>query len=84
MCNKIEFIPHFDPFPQLDTLNLSFNNIKVNGIPLLSQLKKLSHLDLSSNNLTNLPEDLSQFKSLRELRLSGNLFSTDSLIHKAS
>jgi Leucine-rich repeat (LRR) protein len=58
MCNKIEFISDFDPFPQLEALNLSFNNIKVNDIPFLSQLKRLNNLDLSSNNLTGLPDNL--------------------------
>ncbi|CAG9319276.1 unnamed protein product [Blepharisma stoltei] len=86
MCNKITNIPTL-PFPSfrcLETLNLSYNKIHASSISNLSSLGRLESLDLSSNDLCTLPEDLSDFKALKELYLSSNGFSTDSVLFSAS
>nr|WP_235595748.1 leucine-rich repeat domain-containing protein [Leptospira weilii] len=40
------------------------------------QLKKLRHLHLSSNQLTNLPKEIGELKNLQELDLSANELTT--------
>jgi Leucine-rich repeat (LRR) protein len=47
-------------------------------------MPKLSILDLSSNELATLPDDMSGFRGLRELSLASNAFSTDSVVYSAS
>lgn len=86
MCNKITSIPKLDfpAFRCLEILNLSFNKIHSVDITNLTVLSKLELLDLSSNELCTLPEDLSGFKNLKELYLSDNSFSTDSVLFSAS
>lgn len=46
----------------------------------LYPLKRLKSLDLSGNNLITLPEDIHKFKSLEDLNLSSNYFSSSSTI----
>lgn len=86
MCNKITAIPEleFPAFRCLEILNLSYNKIHATNITNLTVLSKLESLDLSSNELCTLPEDLSGFKSLKELNISDNSFSTDSVLFSAS
>lgn len=86
MCNKIANIPML-PFPSfrcLENLNLSYNKIHALSILNLTSLNRLEVLDLSSNDLCTLPEDLSDFKTLKELYLGCNAFSTDSVLFSAS
>lgn len=85
MCNKISSIPElsFPAFNYLESLNLSFNKIHATDILHLTSLPKLETLDLSSNDLCTLPEDLSGFRTLRNLLLSSNSFSTDSVLFSA-
>lgn len=47
-------------------------------------MKKLSVLDLASNDLVTLPESLSFLDSVEELNLSSNQFSSDSTLVKPS
>ena len=86
MCNKITSVPElkFPAFRCLEILNLSFNKIHAVDLQNLAVLNKLEILDLSSNELCTLPEDLSGFKSLKELNISDNSFSTDSVLFSAS
>jgi len=86
MCNKITQIPElsFPSFRCLETLNLSFNCVSAQTILNLGSLPRLSILDLSNNDLCTLPEDLSYFKALQELKLGSNGFSSDSVLFSAS
>lgn len=63
-----------EPFQSLHTLNLSFNSIAYRDVALLSQLRSLERLDLSSNNLRHLPEDLSGLLNVSQLALENNKF----------
>lgn len=62
-------------FPHLATLNLSFNRIPPRDIVKLSLLRSLERLDLSSNNLKNLPLDMSGLPNVTQLALENNKFS---------
>lgn len=57
----------------LRTLNLRYNKLKNSGVPLeLFQSEELSTVDLSHNNLKQVPEGLDRAKSLLVLNLSYN------------
>ena len=71
-------------FPQLEKLYLSYNNIPANNLQCLGFLKKLTLLDLASNDLVTLPESLDFLQSVEELNLSSNQFSSDSTLVKPS
>lgn len=71
-------------FPQLEKLHLSYNNIPANNLPCLGYLKKLSLLDLASNDLVTLPESLEFLENVEELNLASNQFSSDSTLVKPS
>ena len=60
------------------TLNLSSKNITDESIifkELISSYSNVVNLDLSDNQLTSLPEDLSPFSKLQFLDIQGNPFS---------
>jgi len=61
-----------DMFPILEKLHLSFNNIPVNHLQNLGYLQSLKVLDISSNDLVTLPEDLSFLYQVEDLNLSSN------------
>lgn len=86
MCNKINQLAELPEyvFRCLEILNLSFNHIPSPDILKLTSLTNLHTLDLSANELCTLPENLSGFKQLRDLKLSNNLFTTDSVLFSAS
>lgn len=86
MCNKITSISPLAPpaFICLEVLNLSFNKIHASDLGNLATLPKLEVLDLSSNELCTMPEDMSGFRALRTLLLADNAFSTDSVLFSAS
>lgn len=86
MCNKLNIIPEIPEyaFRNLENLNLSFNKIPAANIMNLASLPRLTTLDLSSNDLYTLPENLDKFTTLKELILSGNALSTDSVMFSAS
>ena len=71
-----------DNFPLLESLNVAYNNIPANHINHLMHLKKLKTLDLASNDLITLPEDLSFLSQLEDLNLGSNLFSSNSTLIK--
>lgn len=57
----------------LRTLNIRDNNIKTSGIPAeLFHLEELTTLDISKNNLREIPEGLERARSLLNLNLSNN------------
>ncbi|CAG2205405.1 unnamed protein product [Mytilus edulis] len=66
----------FKWFPNIRTLDISYNfilNIPIDG---LGELRLLKHLNLSHNMLNSVPEVLVSFESLIELDLSYNLLTT--------
>ncbi len=69
-------------FPQLEKLHLSFNQIPVNHLANLRHLRSLQVLDLASNDLVTLPEDLSFLSAVEELNLSSNQFNSESTLVK--
>jgi hypothetical protein len=71
-----------DNFANIETLNVAYNNIPANHLNHLQHLTKLKNLDLASNDLITLPEDLSFLKSLEDLNLSSNMFSSNSTLIK--
>jgi Leucine-rich repeat (LRR) protein len=72
------------PFPHLDRLHLSYNKIPPGHLLQLSYLPNLKFLEIASNDFCTLPSDLSGFRSLEELNLSSNNFSSDSVLVTAS
>ena len=57
----------------LRTLNIRHNKVKSSGIPAeLFRLEELTTLDLSHNNLKEVPEGLERAKALLVLNLSHN------------
>ncbi|KOX75280.1 Protein flightless-1 [Melipona quadrifasciata] len=61
----------------LRTLNIRRNNVKSSGIPAeLFHLEELTTLDLSCNNLKEVPEGLERARSLLNLNLSHNHIET--------
>lgn len=61
-----------DDFPQLETLNISYNKINFAGVQNLMNIKKLKSLDLTGNGLTAMPSDLAKFANIEELILTDN------------
>jgi len=57
----------------LKTLDLSMNEtLQEKQLEVLSNLKQLTHLDLSYINLNSIPESICLLKNLKELILTGN------------
>jgi hypothetical protein len=67
-------------FPNLVTLNVSFNRIRSSELLQLGQLNALERLDLSSNNLKSLPADMSFLPNVTMLALENNNFSSPNVI----
>lgn len=65
-------------FPKLQTLVISYNKVPATHIAEFGKLAALLRLELASNELTQLPANMSFFKNLQELNLSSNGFSSDS------
>ena len=72
-CNGLtEITVPPDVFRHLEVLNLSFNGIRPHAILALAALPALLDLDLSANKLTQLPDSLAGFHTLRRLSLDDN------------
>ncbi|KAF9217955.1 cysteinyl-tRNA synthetase [Podila verticillata] len=71
-CNRLETIPNsFQTFEYLRILNLSGNNFS--KVPLvLCRIASLEELDLSFNEIADIPEEIGQLSRLRKLLLFGN------------
>jgi Leucine-rich repeat (LRR) protein len=68
-------------FDCLQDLNMSFNYLGYGYVPQLALIPCLMHLDLSYNELAELPESLEHFQLLKKINLEGNQFRSD---HKAA
>jgi Leucine-rich repeat (LRR) protein len=75
-CNLISSLvlsaaaPH--PFPHLERLDLSFNELHGDVLIQLSSLKRLKSLDLSNNCVSSIPPDLDGLHQLQDLNLAAN------------
>lgn len=78
-CNHIEQIGELYGFEKLLYLDLSYNKIAAQSIADLGVLPLLKELDLSGNNLSTLPHDLSSFAMLEKLILDYNKFDDNAL-----
>jgi len=75
--NKIEILPEsINRLNNLQSLNVSRNNIKAIPTKSVEQLTQLTELNLSSNQLTTLPDSLGQLTQLTSLNLSDNQLTT--------
>jgi len=63
-------------FPALEVLNLSYNGLSSAAVAALADMPRLRQLDLSSNQLTAMPADMSGFASLHSLNLEHNKLSS--------
>lgn len=68
-------MPH-KQFNCLETLNLAYNCLTVDSISSLYAIGSLKKLDLSSNGLDSVPNDLKNLNNLEQLNLSGNKFDS--------
>ena len=64
----------------MNVLHLSYNKIPPGHLIQLSYIPILKVLEIASNDFCTLPSDLSGFKSLEEVNLSSNNFSSDSVL----
>ncbi|KAI7864375.1 hypothetical protein BDF14DRAFT_1884403, partial [Spinellus fusiger] len=66
---------------QLEMLSLQDNNITTLEVHVMRQLQSLTHLNLSSNLLIDIPSALSVLYNLHSLQLSHNMISSVTGIH---
>eukprot|EP01065_Artemidia_motanka_P014514 TRINITY_DN18436_c0_g1_i1.p1 TRINITY_DN18436_c0_g1~~TRINITY_DN18436_c0_g1_i1.p1 ORF type:complete len:696 (+),score=270.63 TRINITY_DN18436_c0_g1_i1:260-2089(+) len=64
-------------FQKVETLNLSFNHLPPQSLTALFALPSLLRLDLSCNDLTELPADLSPLAQLQQMALENNRLGSD-------
>ncbi|ORZ06799.1 hypothetical protein BCR41DRAFT_311419 [Lobosporangium transversale] len=74
--NRLEIIPDSFQFEHLRVLNLSTNNFAVMPAPLF-KITTLEELDMSFNELTDIPEAIGRLIRLRKLWLFGNRIGPD-------
>lgn len=62
--------------PNIKEISLAGQEIRdlAELLPLLSQFRELSHLDLSNNGLANLPKNMNSLARLEKININGNLF----------
>lgn len=84
-CNRIQSLPQLSSglFFQLQVLDVGFNQIPVSEVFAResdwSRLPSLRKLDMSGNHLSQLPDAIGSFPSLKHLTLEYNQLSGESL-----
>lgn len=78
-CNNIRYISGINGFPRLQYLDLSYNILTIDAVSNLVLLPNLRELDISGNNLTYLPENISQFRLLEKLICENNKFEDNNI-----
>eukprot|EP01080_Neovahlkampfia_damariscottae_P010352 gene10352-2766_t len=73
--NKFEFFPDsILDLNSLQSLNLKYNKLTYIPSEILKLKKTLTELDLSNNNLIDIPEEFKQFKKFKYIDLEKNFF----------
>eukprot|EP00668_Euglena_longa_P000386 GGOE01000496.1.p1 GENE.GGOE01000496.1~~GGOE01000496.1.p1 ORF type:complete len:633 (-),score=182.89 GGOE01000496.1:300-2198(-) len=81
-CNQLAFIDcPSDAFLHLNTLNLSYNFLGPEVFESLLALPRLQRLDLSHNQISYLPDDLSGLDGLTQLALESNGIASEEALH---
>jgi hypothetical protein len=80
-CNHINVLEDLYGFNELMYLDISYNQLQVSSVTQLSVLPLLKELDISGNNLSLLPPDLSAFENLEKLVAQYNKFDNNRLFH---
>ena len=72
--NQIQEIPELsqEDFPALEALNLAYNRLNYLSVQVLMQIRRLKLLDLTANQIAQLPSDMMKFSQLEELVLTDN------------
>jgi Leucine-rich repeat (LRR) protein len=78
-CNFLTAVDDLYGFNMLMYLDLSYNQLTAESIFALSVLPMLKELDISGNNLSTLPPDLSNFQCLEKLLLEYNKFDNNKI-----
>lgn len=80
-CNNIKNIPELPyGFNNLLYLDLSYNKLTIESICSLYDVPFLKELDLSGNNLTTLPKNMSSFPALEKFILAFNKFEDNDVL----
>ena len=66
-------------FARLQFLDLSYNRLTIEAVRSLYSISTLVELDLTGNNLKNLPGDMYMFQSLERLNISRNKIQDNSI-----
>ena len=75
VCNGLQELPLGQfPFPSLLYLDLSYNLLSPSSLPALVALPNLKHLDITGNNLRDLPIELASLSRLEVLIAEKNMF----------
>lgn len=64
-------------FPNLQCLDISFNNFNSEELASLEKVPRLKSLSMVGNNLSNMPDEVKKLASLELLNISHNKFSSD-------
>ncbi|KAF5796085.1 putative P-loop containing nucleoside triphosphate hydrolase, leucine-rich repeat domain superfamily [Helianthus annuus] len=74
MENKICKLPNYEPdLPHLDTFLIQMNELSIVPDEFFRGMKELKVLDMRGNNISSLPQSLTQLTMLRLLDLSDNM-----------
>jgi Leucine-rich repeat (LRR) protein len=76
-CNSIQNISDIYGFSFLLYLDVSYNELTIDSVFALTVLPCLKELDLSGNNLSSLPSDLSGFSQLEKISLEYNKYDNN-------
>jgi Leucine-rich repeat (LRR) protein len=81
-CNEITNIESIVGFKRLQTLDLSYNRLKLPDVQSLYNIPLLRELNLNGNYLKSVPKDICNFRSLEKLSLENNeIANNDIFIH---
>ena len=84
-CNMIRDVAPLQGFAQLETLDLSYNQLSESALVALTMIPKLRRLDLTCNGLLSIPQAFEEMKLLESLNLEhNNLEKSDTIITLAS
>ena len=59
-------------FPNLKKINISHNNFTNKDLDILLKIKSLQEIDLSHNQITEIPDNLDKLKKLENFKIYAN------------